>query len=203
MNSARRSMLSLAAASIPARPPSLNEQPQCTPEDAHDTASFGRLCFLVLAAAGGATERGKTPVNIVDRGTNAVALWGERGAATINRPPSPTGTAQERRPISHFDMATPRPHHPEYPAAPACASAALAESLAQYFGTRRVGFAFDSKATNTTHAWDTVDGIVEDCRDARIVGGMHFRHSAVAGEQLGRQVARRVAARPMWRSSGG
>lgn len=94
----------------------------------------------------------------------------------------------------------PTPKHPEYPAAHGCTTAAMAESLAQYFGTRAVRFAFDSTVTGTTHEWASVDAIVEECRDARIVGGMHFRSSMRAGEQLGAEVARRVAAHPMWRA---
>jgi hypothetical protein len=97
----------------------------------------------------------------------------------------------------------PTPNHPEYPAAHACAMTALAENLAQFFGTRQVAFAFDSKVTNTTHEWPTVDAFVDEVREARILGGMHFRHSAVAGEKIGVEVARHVAAHPMWRGGGG
>jgi hypothetical protein len=89
----------------------------------------------------------------------------------------------------------PTPHHPEYPAAHSCTMAALAENLAHFFGTRQVSFAFDSTVTNTTHEWRTVDGIVDECRDARIVGGMHFRHSTLAGEKIGTQVAQWAAPR--------
>lgn len=38
-------------------------------------------------------------MRIADLGANAVSLWGERGAATINQPPSPSGMPEERRPI--------------------------------------------------------------------------------------------------------
>lgn len=91
---------------------------------------------------------------------------------------------------------TPRvatPNHPEYPAAHGCTTAALAESLAEFFGTRQVRFAFDSTITGSTHAWETVDAAVEEVREARILGGMHFRASNVAGETLGAQVGRWVA----------
>jgi hypothetical protein len=87
----------------------------------------------------------------------------------------------------------PTPNHPEYPAAHGCTTAALAENLAQFFGTRKVTFAFDSSVTNTTHEWATVDAAVEEVREARIVGGMHFRASNLAGEKLGVEVARQVA----------
>jgi hypothetical protein len=89
----------------------------------------------------------------------------------------------------------PTPNHPEYPAAHGCTTGALAENLAQFFGTRNVTFAFDSTVTNTTHEWATVDAAVEEVREARIVGGMHFRASNLAGEKLGADVARIVARR--------
>lgn len=87
----------------------------------------------------------------------------------------------------------PTPNHPEYPAAHGCATAGMAETLALHFGTRQVAFAFDSSVTNTTHEWPTVDAAVEEVREARIVGGMHFRHSNLAGEKIGIEVARVVA----------
>jgi hypothetical protein len=71
----------------------------------------------------------------------------------------------------------------------------MAENLAQFFGTRNVTFAFDSTVTNTTHEWATVDAAVEEVREARILGGMHFRTSNLAGEKLGVEVARLVARR--------
>lgn len=89
----------------------------------------------------------------------------------------------------------PTPNHPEYPAAHGCATAGMAEALAAYFGTRRVSFAFDSTVTHTMHEWPTVDAAVEEVREARIVGGMHFRTSTLEGEKLGAEVARAVARR--------
>jgi hypothetical protein len=86
----------------------------------------------------------------------------------------------------------PTPNHPEYPAAHACATAAVAENLATFFGTRRVAFAFDSTGSGTTHSYATVDEMVDEVRDARIVGGMHFRQSMAAGEKVGVEVARWV-----------
>jgi hypothetical protein len=89
----------------------------------------------------------------------------------------------------------PTPNHPEYPAAHGCTTGAMAETLAQFFGTRQVRFTFDSTVTNTAHEWATVDAAVEEVREARIVGGMHFRASNLAGEKLGAEVAWIVARR--------
>ncbi len=89
----------------------------------------------------------------------------------------------------------PTPNHPEYPAAHGCAMTAVAENLASHFGTRKVSFAFDSTVTTTTHEWATVDEFVAEVREARILGGMHFRFAATAGEKIGVEVARLVAQR--------
>jgi len=89
----------------------------------------------------------------------------------------------------------PTPRHPEYPAAHSCGSAALAQNIESFFGTRQVAFSFDSTVTGTTHEWSSADEMVDEVRDARIVGGMHFRSATVAGERLGVQVARWVASR--------
>jgi hypothetical protein len=66
------------------------------------------------------------------------------------------------------------------------------ESLAQFFGTRRVSSHFESTVTKTTQEWTSADTLAEERRDARIVGGMHFRSSMAAGERLGADVAHRV-----------
>lgn len=86
----------------------------------------------------------------------------------------------------------PTPNHPEYPAAHGCTTAALAENLAEFFGTRRVVFGFESTVTQSAHTWPDVDTAVKEVREARIVGGMHFRFATLAGERLGVEVARHV-----------
>jgi hypothetical protein len=83
----------------------------------------------------------------------------------------------------------PTPNHPEYPAAHACTSGALGETLRQFYGTRQVSYVFDSRVTGTTRTYASTDALDEESRTARIVGGMHFAFSTDAGVDLGRQVA--------------
>ena len=64
------------------------------------------LSCVLFVMAGCASTPAVAPVRIVDRGANAVSVWGERGAATINQAASAVGTPQERRPIYLLDMAT-------------------------------------------------------------------------------------------------
>jgi hypothetical protein len=86
----------------------------------------------------------------------------------------------------------PTPNHPEYPAAHACNGGAVAEALRQFFGTKKIGFDFNSTVTSTVHHFDSTDDLVKEEQVARIYGGMHFRTSTVDGKVLGMKVAKWV-----------
>lgn len=81
------------------------------------------------------------------------------------------------------------PNHPEYPAAHSCTAGGLATLLRHYYGTGQVAFAFDSKASGSTHYYANVEAMQRDGSESRINGGMHFRFSTVAGEKIGADVA--------------
>jgi hypothetical protein len=86
----------------------------------------------------------------------------------------------------------PTPPFPEYPSAHACHTTAVAEALQSFFGSRRVAFTLDSRATGTTHHFRDLAEVVRDVNDARVLAGFHFRHSDEDGSALGRRVARYV-----------
>jgi len=81
------------------------------------------------------------------------------------------------------------PNHPEYPAAHSCITAAMAEVIRNYYGTREVTFDINSLVTGTTRRYTTSNAWIDEVRTARIVGGMHFRFSTVDGAALGTSVA--------------
>ncbi len=89
----------------------------------------------------------------------------------------------------------PTPNHPEYPAAHSCTSGSLGEALRHYYGTSNVTFTWDSAVTKTTRTYAGIDEFNAEAGMARIHGGMHFKHSVAAGEELGKKVGRWVAAR--------
>jgi PAP2 superfamily len=95
------------------------------------------------------------------------------------------------------------PNFPEYPSAHACHSGAVATALREFFGTDHVTFWLDSRITGTTRAYDTFHDVVRDVNEARVLAGFHFRNADQEGANLGRNVARFVAAnlfRPLgWR----
>lgn len=83
----------------------------------------------------------------------------------------------------------PTPNHPEYPAAHGCGTASIAEAVRAFFGTKKVGFEWDSTVTGTMRRYASTDEIVREVVDARVYGGMHYRNSGEVGAHIGRKTA--------------
>ncbi len=84
------------------------------------------------------------------------------------------------------------PAHPEYPAAHACITGAVAPLIASFFGTTRVHVVTDSKAFTDgvhQHTFEDTRDLLDEVFWARIYAGFHFHHSLEAGRQLGDSVA--------------
>src|SRR5437667_976338 len=86
------------------------------------------------------------------------------------------------------------PNHPEYPAAHAFHSSALAEALRAFFGTDKVTFTLDSRVPGATPTrnYGSFHDAVKDVNLARTLAGFHFRNSCEEGSHLGRDVGRYV-----------
>jgi hypothetical protein len=86
------------------------------------------------------------------------------------------------------------PNHPEYPAAHAFHSSAVATALQDFFGTDGVAFYLDSRVAGATPRRDYArfHDAVKDVNRARVLAGFHFRNSTQEGENLGRAVGRFV-----------
>jgi hypothetical protein len=98
--------------------------------------------------------------------------------------------ATERDPL--WQPLRPTPNHPEYPAAHAFHSSAVAEMLRAFFGTDNVSFSLDSRVTGTTREYQRFHDAVKDVMLARTLAGFHFRNSCEEGSSLGRDVSRYV-----------
>jgi hypothetical protein len=85
------------------------------------------------------------------------------------------------------------PNFPEYPSAHACHSTAVVTALDAFFGTDKVPFTLDSRATHTAREYQRLHGIVEDVDMARVLVGFHFLDSDRQGSRLGGRVGRYVA----------
>ena len=90
----------------------------------------------------------------------------------------------------------PTPNHPEYPAAHTCNSYATYDAMRAFFGG-------DTPITIETinpagpvstpiRTYTKFNDIEKEIVDARVLGGMHFRHSCMHGAQLGRKVAKNM-----------
>ena len=84
------------------------------------------------------------------------------------------------------------PNFPEYPSAHACHSSATVTALEAFFGTGRIPFTLDSRATGAVHRYARLHDVVEDVNEARVLIGFHFRNSDDEGAHLGRRVAEYV-----------
>jgi hypothetical protein len=90
----------------------------------------------------------------------------------------------------NWNPLAPTPAHPEYPAAHGCLTAAFAESLRAFFGTKKVKIKLSSAVTNTLRSFENTDDLIKEIIKARIYGGMHFRTSVKDGVNIGKNVAR-------------
>jgi hypothetical protein len=86
------------------------------------------------------------------------------------------------------------PGHPEYPAAHACLTGSLANTLERYFGTPRVHLTVSSAVTNSTHYFQNVHELEREVEGARIYAGFHYHHSLIQGFLLGHKVSENVTA---------
>ena len=84
------------------------------------------------------------------------------------------------------------PAHPEYPSAHGCFTGGLATSLQQYFGDSRFTFVVSSTVTNSVHEFRSMTQLEQEVERARMYAGIHFHHSVVQGEDLGRKVAQQA-----------
>ena len=82
------------------------------------------------------------------------------------------------------------PAHPEYPSAHGCFTASVAETLAAFFGTKKIGITLTSTFPGTVpHPFESTDEMIREIIDARVFAGIHYRTSVVHGTVLGRRVA--------------
>ena len=84
------------------------------------------------------------------------------------------------------------PGHPEYPANHGCVTEAVMDTLTAFFGTDEIPYSVTSAVTGTTHSFSSFEDVVTEVDNARIYGGMHYRHSVLQGNRLGRLVTEYV-----------
>ena len=60
------------------------------------------------------------------------------------------------------------------------------DALTAFFETDEIPFSVTSAVTGTTHSFNSFADVVTEVDNARIYGGMHYRHSVMQGNRLGR-----------------
>jgi hypothetical protein len=92
-------------------------------------------------------------------------------------------------------------NHPEYPSGHGFWSTALTDTVAAFFRTNKVTWTLSVPRTavpaldQTERTYDQLNAVMRDVDDARVYGGLHWRHSMRHGAQIGRRVAADVARR--------
>jgi VCPO second helical-bundle domain len=88
------------------------------------------------------------------------------------------------------------PNHPEYPAQHTCVSYARYDTMRAFFGgdvpIRIETINPPAPVSPSIRTYDKFNDIEKEIVDARVFGGMHFRHSDMNGAQLGRKVAKNL-----------
>ena len=90
----------------------------------------------------------------------------------------------------------PTPNHPEYPAAHTCGSYATYDAMHAFFDgdtpitIETIGA--PGPVATPIRTYYKFNDIEKEIADARVYGGIHFRHSDMNGAQLGRKVARNM-----------
>jgi len=85
------------------------------------------------------------------------------------------------------------PNHPEYPSQHGCVTSALAETIARALGTTNIDVTVHglpvAPATSAVRTYATVGDLETQLVNARVWIGFHYRHSVIAGENIGNSVA--------------
>jgi hypothetical protein len=83
------------------------------------------------------------------------------------------------------------PPHPEYPCAHCITSSAVATILNAEVGPDAIAKATMTSvsASGVTRRWNNTKEYVDEVSAARIYGGVHYRTSAIVGQEMGRKIA--------------
>jgi len=131
-----------------------------------------------------------------------IACWDSKYAYNFWRPVTAiragdTDGNADTEPDANWIAQVVTPNHPEYPAAHGCFSGSSTETLRYFFGTDNFSFTIDSQVAGLTkpvRSYNSFSQALDEVRDARIYGGMHYRNSTQKGAILGKQVSRFVNA---------
>jgi hypothetical protein len=123
-------------------------------------------------------------------GDKPVRAWGGPSRGTVGD----LAATQWRSYINTAD-------HPEYPSGSAAVCSAEAQTARRMYGSDQLGFSvhFERGSSrvepgvtpreDTTLTFETWSDLEKQCRESRLLGGVHFREAVEAGSKLGHEVA--------------
>lgn len=94
------------------------------------------------------------------------------------------------------------PPFPGYPSAHSCASAAAAAVLSHYFGDTTAITVTNDALPGQTRSFGSFSAALEEVKNARVFGGIHFRTDCNAGQSLGNSVGEYVIKHSLRRIDG-
>ena len=89
-------------------------------------------------------------------------------------------------------------NHPEYPSAHLFSTGAIADSIARFFGTRKITWTLTAdkaavpNVVQTERTYSDLDSMLHEIHNARIWAGLHWSNSVNDGAKIGRNVAAHV-----------
>jgi hypothetical protein len=94
------------------------------------------------------------------------------------------------------------PPFPGYPSAHSCASGAAAAVLSHYFGDTTAITVTNDALPGPIRSFGSFSAALEEIKDARVFGGIHFRTDCNAGQTLGNAVGEYVVKHSLRRIDG-
>ncbi|HEU4842312.1 MAG TPA: vanadium-dependent haloperoxidase [Ilumatobacteraceae bacterium] len=82
----------------------------------------------------------------------------------------------------------PTPNHPEFPSAHGCVTGSMAFAMAEVMGTQQIDLDVDALNINVSRHYATLDDLLDELGEARILAGLHYRFSTETGIRLAERV---------------
>jgi len=152
-----------------------------------------------LSIADSARFFAQTWVSVAD---SLIACWDSKYYYNFWRPVTAIRNADsDGNPATEADLSwsplSVTPAHPEYPAAHGCATSALANSLADFFGDQQLNITLTSTSVPNVplavRTFTRPQDMINEIIDARVYDGFHYRTSGVHGTVIGNKVAHWVS----------
>jgi hypothetical protein len=94
------------------------------------------------------------------------------------------------------------PPFPEYPSAHSCVSGAATRVLSEYFGENTAFSVASDGMPGVVRSFSNFSAAIEEIKNARVFGGIHFRTACNDGQTLGENIGDYILANSLLSSHG-